>query len=354
MKKFLRVIALVLSINLIFLFSACSPTVSTFNGYYFNTGIHIETHDKQMSIQTKEKLETLFSLLESEFDKTDGTFTGAFNDLQLNQKLMVSALAKEILDKCAYYHTFSDGAFNIAVAPLLELWQFAPIYPVNDFTIPTDSQINDTLLALDYLNLSVIDGYVTKTNELTKIDFGGMLKGYASEMAMKILSDAGHTKGYVNIGSSSLSLLNVPSLKVRHPENNSSQILEIVTDNLKGYSVSTSGTYEKYYEIDGKVYSHIINSKTGKCADTNVISATVIGKDGAFCDAMTTALCLQEYSLTSNDNALVNLINKITALSSDYSCYAIYNDGVNKKIITNKTLSVDFTLLDNTYQIVKI
>ncbi|MDL2225878.1 FAD:protein FMN transferase, partial [Eubacteriales bacterium OttesenSCG-928-M02] len=55
-------------------------------------------------------------------------------------------------------------------------------------------------------------------------------------------------------------------------------------------NVITSGVYERYVVVDGKRYHHVFNPKTGMPSDSGVLSATVIGKDGALCDALATAL----------------------------------------------------------------
>ena len=186
------------------------------------------------------------------------------------------------------------------------------------------------------------------------MDLGGIVKGYAAEQAGKILLSAGHSSGYVNVGGSSLHLLSVNTLGISRPRSNGT-ILTVNAKNLKGVSVSTSGDYEKFYSLDGVRYSHIINPFTGKPSTTNVCSVTIIGADGAYSDAITTASCLKEYDETNFENSqLIVFLRSIISQNAGCSVYAVYDDGNTKQVITNKIKGEHFTLNDNNYTVIGI
>ena len=207
---------------------------------------------------------------------------------------------------------------------------------------------------LDYSSVSINGDKLQKSNADIQIDFGGMLKGYASQMIMDILLENGYSSGYVSLGTSSISLLSVEKLSIRHPQDGKKLILELNCKEQQKTSVSTSGNYEKYYEYDGKIYSHIIDTSTGFPYDNKILSATILSKDSAFADAMTTALCLCEHNVGQTDSPLINFMKKIIEYDKDASIYVVYGDGQNKQIITNKKQGKDFALLDNSFSIVNI
>ena len=360
MKNFFKTI-----LALIFLLASvipigCGNQASAKDFYYFNTEIHVETHDKTMSNDTVQRLNALFSSLEEEFDlRIDDSFTSAFNSCT-STTLSISERASEILVTAKECWQFTGGLFNPSVYPLVELWQFAPVYPVLNFTPPTSQAIAQTLNDYSYdfssLTLDLEHLKVTTPEKSMQIDLGGILKGYAADKSAKILKDAGHTSGYVAVGSSSLNLLSVKSLGIRHPRATDSAplIITVDTDGQKNLSVSTSGDYQKYYEYDGKRYSHLINPSSGYPADSSIISATIIGVDGTVADALTTALCLLEYTPTSTSSPLTNMIKKITTTYPEASVYAVYLDEERKLILTNKKQGEDFTLHDTDYEVINV
>ena len=166
---------------------------------------------------------------------------------------------------------------------------------------------------------------------------------------------AGHKSGYVNVGGSSLHLLNVQSLGIVHPRSESGTILTVKTKNIQGVCVSTSGDYEKSYIIDGIRYSHIINPNTGKPTNTGVCSVTIIGAGGAYSDAISTAACLKEYNPNNVENSpLIKFLRSIISQNAGCSVFAVYDDGQTKQIITNKIKGENFTLHDNNYTVIGI
>ncbi len=357
-KKFYLSLFLILSFVLIPF--GCANNKTAFDMYYFNTEIHIETHDKALDNKTKELLEQLFSSLEDEFSiSKENSFTFKFNNSLPNSTIPISERGIEIFQKSKECYLFSNGLFNPAVYPLVKLWQFAPDYPVLNFTPPTESEVQQTKSDYDYdfcnLNIDPTENTITTPSKKMMLDFGGILKGYACDKACEILVSAGHKKGYVTVGSSSLNLLSVDSLSIRHPRptDEKSIILTVNTKNQQNLSVSTSGDYQKKYLYGGKTYCHLINPSNGCPTESNVLSATIIGIEGVLADAYTTTLCLLEHSDNGN-SPLVEMINNIISSHPSAGIFVVYQDGQRNNIITNKEQGEDFTLHDSEYSVLKI
>ena len=356
MKKFSKLFLILLSIILAFNSLSCGFRGDSFSVTAFGSPAYVEVYDKPLTEEVKTKIKDTLSALELEFSvNIDGSTVKNINE---NIDFTLSPSAKDVIEKSQTYYEFSNQKFNPAVYPLNKLWHFAKGTEVEkeQFSPPTDEELNTILNSgvLDYSALTINGDKVQKSNPNVEIDFGGMLKGYASQIVMDILLDNGYSSGYVSLGTSSISLLSVEKLSLRHPQNANKLILELNCKEQQKTSVSTSGNYEKYYEYDGKVYSHILDTSTGKPYDNKILSATILSKDSAFADAMTTALCLCEHNVGQTDSQLTAFMKKIIEFDSSASIYVVYGDGQNKQIITNKKQGKDFALLDNSFSIVNI
>ena len=349
-KRFLSLIILLVLCFFCTSCSSCGEKVDSADFYYFNTQIHVEVYNSKLTDKEKEEISTLLSSLEEEFSvNKESSFVNKFNAQTQGQSQTLSTRDTEIFNKALECYEFSNGKFNPSVYTLSKLWQFAPSFPVSNFAPPIQADIDQVLNngSLDILNgLTLSGNLLTKNNQDIKLDFGGIVKGYAVDKIAKILTDGGHTEGYVNAGGSSMKILSCESLGVTHPRSQG-EILTII-DLPKNVSVSTSGDYQKYYTFNGQRYSHIIDCQTGYPPNTGIISATIICPDGTFADAISTALCLYEY-----DQA-ISLMNKILEKYPSSQIYLIYQNDNQKSIITNKTKGEHFTLLDQSYNVVKI
>ena len=349
-KKFLSVIFCLILCIFSASCSSCGEKIDTADFYYFNTQIHVEVYNSKLTEKEKEEISTLLSSLEKEFSvNKESSFVNMFNAQTQGQSQTLSSRATEIFNKALECYDFSNGKFNPSVYSLSRLWQFAPSFPVGNFAPPSQTEITQALNngSLDFVNSLTLSGnLLTKNNQEIKLDFGGIVKGYAVDKIAKILTDGGHTEGYVNAGGSSMRILTCESLGVTHPRSQG-EIINI-TNLPKNVSVSTSGDYQKYYTYNGQRYSHIIDCQTGCPSNTGIVSATIICPDGTFADAISTALCLCDY-----DQA-ITLSNKILQKYPSSQIYLIYQKDNQKNIITNKNKGENFTLLDQSYKIVKI
>jgi thiamine biosynthesis lipoprotein len=128
-------------------------------------------------------------------------------------------------------------------------------------------------------------------NKGTKIDFGGIAKGYAVDRAKDILISRGIKNSLINLGGNIFALGNAPGKKnwrigVHDPRNKGKLLHSF---ELTNRAISTSGNYERFFEIRGKRYSHIINPITGIPCQ-GIISVTVVADSAEEADALSTAI----------------------------------------------------------------
>lgn len=204
-------------------------------------------------------------------------------------ELRVSVDTFYILRKSKEFYNLSSGAFDITTAPLSDLWGFTD----KKYILPKEKDIEEVLklVGLDKIELNDSTNVVKFKLSGMKIDLGGIAKGYALDCAVEKLKNAGIKSCLINAGGQVYCLgkrFGKPwRIAIRNPreDNKPPEILEI-----EDRSVSTSGDYEQYFEVNGKRYSHIFNPKSGYPADSGVISATIIAPSGLTADALSTAV----------------------------------------------------------------
>jgi thiamine biosynthesis lipoprotein len=181
----------------------------------------------------------------------------------------------------------TDGAFDITVFPLMELWGF---YDKNH-TVPDEASIKDILKLVGYDKIG-LEGNMLNLQSGTKIDLGAVTKGFAGQKTAAMLIDSGVKSGMLSLGGNiQLFGLNpdksVWNIAVQDPKDEHSYI-GIIHDT--DCSIITSGCYQRYFEKDNKIYHHILNPHTGYPADSGILSVTVVANDGTYADALSTAL----------------------------------------------------------------
>lgn len=363
MKFLLRKILCFISATLIvfsslFLF-ACQKIYDSVEFSYFNTIVRVQVEDKKLTDEIKTELSSLFSNYENQFDrKNTNSFTYRFNNAELGKTFTLTDEQALLLNRSIIAKEYSNGLFDISIYPLLELWQFAPNYPVKNFIVPTASQVQNALEKqqdISDLEFNFENKTLTKNLDI-KIDFGGILKGEIADRAFTFLKENGYEKGYISLGGSSLYILECENLSIRHPINMGQNIAKLDLKSYRNMPVSTSGDYERYYidESTGKTYSHVINPITGYPTETGVKSATILGGNSALSDALTTAILLKEHNLDAQNSELIEFLKKLASDDLASIVFVVYSkDNVNQ-IITNAKKGEEFTLLDTNFEVVNI
>lgn len=192
-----------------------------------------------------------------------------------------------LLDTSREVFNKTEGAFDITVYPLMVEWGFVD----QKYRVPEKGTIKKLLENIGTDKIETQESNV-KVPEGTKIDFGGIAKGYTSQKVIEILERHKVKGAIVSLGG------NVQSCGVKADGKKYKVGIEdpkgsedyIGVLEIKDKVVITSGSYERYFKKDGKVYHHIIDPKTGYPAKSDIASVTVVNEDGTTADAMATAL----------------------------------------------------------------
>ncbi|MGE5486584.1 MAG: FAD:protein FMN transferase [bacterium] len=199
------------------------------------------------------------------------------NRLAGEQPVRVSAELFKLLEKCMDVSRRSEGAFDISVGPLMKVWGFYR----GSGRVPADAQVREALEKVGYqkIVLNPSDRTVRFSQPGMELDPGGIGKGYAVDRVIEVLKDNGITSALVTSGGSSIYALGSPNggndgwpVKIRDPKRPGATVADL---QLKDESMSTSGSYEKFFEADGKIYSHVMDPRTGYPAQ-GMLSVSVV------------------------------------------------------------------------------
>ncbi len=184
----------------------------------------------------------------------------------------------------------SEGAFDMTVAPFIKLWGIGTENP----RVPSEAEIGKLVPLVGYKNVHIDD----KRNSAAlgepgqMIDLGGIAKGYAGDAALEIYRKNGISSALVNLGGNVVALGNRAegspwNIGIKNPRaGNRSYIGSI---KVSDKAVVTSGDYERYFERNGRRYHHIINPKTGKPAESGLLSVTIVAPSSTEADGLSTA-----------------------------------------------------------------
>ena len=159
-----------------------------------------------------------------------------------------------------------------------------------------------------------------------KLDVGAFAKGYAVEMVAKMLEEKGKTDYTVNVGGNIRTIGRKANgdkwmAGVENPEDTSTYIEYV---ELAGQAIVTSGSYQRYYIVDGKTYHHIIDPDTLMPADKGFLSVSVICRDSGMGDGLSTAL----FCMTLEEGmAFVNSLDGVEVMWVTEDEVKHYSDG---------------------------
>lgn len=254
-----------------------------------------------------------------------------FNALAQNQSIEISNITYEILTIAKNAYEQTNGAYDPTVLLCCDLWGLTSRFFSGSYTPQTayDRNLSDYDTAYpneEYLNafkglidfsaveLSADGKRATKLKEGVQVgnttyyqqmDLGGVAKGYAVDKVMEYLKSQGYIYGYFSCGTSSVGLLSNYNVNTEDENFSVSIVNPRATENSSAYyaaysgkniSLSTSGDYERYHEINGFYYSHIIDSSSGvpinkpiENSQNGLCSITIFGQSAGLIDCLTTA-----------------------------------------------------------------
>ncbi len=305
-----------LIIGSIFIITQQRSTPYQYNeGQVFGTFYHI-TYQNDQDLQKE---------IEAELKKIDNSLS-TFNKQSVISKVNNNEVTKldelfiEIFDKAKAISKETDGAFDITVAPLVNLWGFG----FKQGTTPSKQQIDSLKQLVGYEKVSLIMGKrIKKTDQRIMLDCSAIAKGYGSDVIARLFKKYDIKNFMIEIGGeivvSGNSESRVPwKIGVNKPiEDSTNTNTELQTVlNITNKAMATSGNYRNFYYKGGKKFAHTIDPKTGYPVQHSLLSATVLAADCATADAYATAFMVMGMERSK----------KVLEKHKELMAYFIYSD----------------------------
>lgn len=260
-----------------------------------------------------------------------------------------------LIQESIRYAEETGGYFDITILPVKDLWDFKADHP----EVPSEDQIQAAKSLVNYRNIDLgTQAFVGENDEILQspldtnqekswvllqlkkgatIDLGAIAKGYIADKVGEYLKSEGVNKGIINLGGNVLMVgekeAGTPwTVGVQSPDG--VQNSYIATVSINDESVVTSGVYERYFEIDGIRYHHLLDPYTGKPVDNGLLSVTILSEESVVGDALSTSCFVLglEKGLT--------LIEKTPGVEAVFALEDgdfITSSGINKYSFTQKT-----------------
>jgi thiamine biosynthesis lipoprotein len=291
-KQCIRVACLLLSLSI----SGCGQNKEpVFHDQFFSFGTLIDVSlygvEQQLAESICRKIEADFMDMHVRWHAWQpGPLVSLNNHLANLEATTITPSLLQLLKEANRLSRLSSGLFNPVIGNLVELWGF------HDNALPV-GMLPDSVAIKELVDLhptvedvTINDNIISNQNPSVSYDLGGFAKGYAIDRAIERLRESGIHNAIINAGGDLRAIGQHGErpwrIGIRDPRQSGILAsLEISGD----ASVFTSGDYERFFEVDGKRYHHIIDPRTGYPAN-NTASVTVIHSDAATADAAATAL----------------------------------------------------------------
>ncbi|RDH83112.1 MAG: thiamine biosynthesis protein ApbE [endosymbiont of Galathealinum brachiosum] len=311
-------------IGLFFVCSSASAEWFSYKQAIMGTPILVEMfaentqQAKQCSDRVFEEMHRIDNLMSPYIEKSE---LALVNRNAAREAVNIGRELFELIQQSIKFSQLSNGAFDITFASVGHLYDYRMKLH------PTDKQIKKQLKAINYKNIKLDETQtsISFSHKNTKIDLGGIAKGYAVDNGIKILQTCGIQNALVSAGGDSRIMGDKKGrpwvMGIRHPRDKNKVVVSIP---LSDSAISTSGDYERYFIEDETRYHHIIKPTTGQSAE-KTWSVSVLASDAVTSDALSTTLFVMG---TEKALELINTLDDIEAIVIDSKGKMFYSSGL--------------------------
>ena len=242
-----------------------------------------------------------------------------------------------LFERAMFFAEKTDGAFNPVIGGIVKLWNIG----FENARKPEDRDIRDALFRTGYKDVQLTGTAVFLKKAGMKLDLGAIAKGFAADELTRIVRQAGIAHAVIDIGGTISAVGKRPDGKrwnigIRDPRVQQGQ--PVISAAIESCSISTSGSYERYFEQDGVRYHHIIDPATGYPVRNNMIAVSVFSDSATDADALSTACFVLGY-----EKAV-----KLLAELPDTEALFIFDDN---SVCTTAGLAQHIKVLDSAFRL---
>ena len=269
-------------------------------GFYLDTVCKISIYDMDGDLD-KEKAEAAINKAYKRCRELENTLSNTIESSEVSQInsagckwVTVGKDTLKVVKAGVKYGELSDGDFDITIGSVSGLWDFQSENPV----VPEQSKITEALKHVNYKNIQFNGNKIRIIDPEAKLDLGGIAKGYVADELTTLLEKEGVTSAVINLGGNISTIGSKPDgspfiIGIEKPYTDRTEIIGTTT--ADNQTVVTSGIYERQFQKDGKIYHHVLSSKTGYPVETQLEAVSLVAKKGRSMDidAMST-ICLMK------------------------------------------------------------
>ena len=269
-------------------------------GFYLDTVCKISIYDMDGDLD-KEKAEAAINKAYKRCRELENTLSNTIESSEVSQInsaggkwVTVGKDTLKVVKAGVKYGELSDGDFDITIGSVSGLWDFQSENPV----VPEQSKITEALKHVNYKNIQFNGNKIRIIDPEAKRELGGIAKGYVADELTTLLEKEGVTSAVINLGGNISTIGGKPDgspfiIGIEKPYTDRTEIIGTTT--ADNQTVVTSGIYERQFQKDGKIYHHVLSSKTGYPVETQLEAVSLVAKKGRSMDidAMST-ICLMK------------------------------------------------------------
>lgn len=257
--------------------------------FFFDTVVTITIYDSDKT----SLLDECFSIC-NKYEKLFSKTISGSDISKINQnskkgilKTKISNDTASIISSSLRYSKLTNGAFDITISPLADLWNIISDNP----KVPSQNEISSCLQRIDYQKINVNASELT-LGQNQEIDLGGIAKGYIADQIKNYLQKQNVKNALINLGGNVLEIGGKTTsseftIGIQYPFKETSDIIAKVK--TKNKSIVSSGSYERYFKKNGKIYHHILDTSTGYPADSDLNGVTIISDSSLDGDGLSTS-----------------------------------------------------------------
>jgi thiamine biosynthesis lipoprotein len=275
--------------------SGCGgDSVERFGGPTMGSTYSIQYVRTTSAPQPKELQRQVESIL-SEVDRQMSTYRDdsdieRFNNLPANSCQPVPAAVLHLVRTGEQLSQASNGAFDLTVEPLLNLWGFGP--QAREVKVPEAATLAQVRQRVGHQHLRIEGDQLCK-DAAVEVDFNSIAAGYAVDRIAERLTELGIHRYLVEatgeLKAAGRKLDGSPWRIALEEPRDDQQVAEKIID-VDGFGVSTSGDYRNYFQQDGRRYSHTLDARTGAPITHQLASVTVLHPSALMADGLSTLL----------------------------------------------------------------
>ena len=303
--------------------SSTPPKELTYTDVLFDTVISVQIMDTADS-EIIDGCAEICRKYDVMFSRTNANSEISKINSSKGEPVEVSKDTIDIIERGIYYSKLSEGAFDITIGTVTNLWDFKS----ENHIIPSNNDINLAVSNVNYENIILNGNTVQLTNPNMMLDVGALAKGYIADRLKDYLLENNIQHALINLGGNVLAVGNKPdgtdfNIGIQKPFDETG--LPITSVKLNDQTVVTTGIYQRYFEIDDVIYHHILDPGTGYPCNNDLYSVSIITDSSLDADALSTSTFLLGFE---KGMELINSLDNVEAIFITSDMEIHYSDNL--------------------------